>query len=135
MVNYFSRNFKRRLPMCLFFNLCARLVFMRTAAIALLAPSLLLLGEDKVTWPQFRGPNSSGIAAADAAPPVEFGPSKRLLWKRPLPVGHSSPAVWGDRGFVTTFDTAAAELELICLAADTGAVLLPRAAAAPPVQE
>ncbi len=86
-------------------------------------------------WPQFRGPNSSGIAAADAAPPVEFGPSKRLLWKRPLPVGHSSPAVWGDRVFVTTFDTAATKLELICLAADTGAILWRRAAAAPQIEE
>src|SRR5437016_8939243 len=34
-------------------------------------------------WPQFRGPNASGIAAADAAPPVEFSTSKRLLWKQP----------------------------------------------------
>src|SRR5258706_9181153 len=86
-------------------------------------------------WPQFRGPNSSGIAAADAAPPVEFGPSKRLLWKRPLPVAHSSPAVWGDRGFVTTLRTAATKLELICLAAATGAILWRRAGGAPQIEE
>ena len=29
-------------------------------------------------WPQFRGPNASGVAAPDARPPLEFGPSKQL---------------------------------------------------------
>ena len=58
------------------------------------------------SWPQFRGPNASGLAAADAAPPVEFGPSKRLLWKQSMPLGHSSPVVWGDHVFLTAFDPA-----------------------------
>ena len=38
-------------------------------------------------WPQFRGPNSSGILASDAAIPVEFGPTRRVLWKQALPGG------------------------------------------------
>jgi hypothetical protein len=45
-------------------------------AIALIGPSLLS-GQDN--WPQFRGPNSSGVTASKSAPPVEFGPSKNLL--------------------------------------------------------
>jgi outer membrane protein assembly factor BamB len=99
-------------------------------------PALLLLVlavspfEDAANWPQFRGPNSSGVAAADAAPPVEFGASKRLLWKQALPAGHSSPAVWGDRIFVTAFDAAANKLELLCLARQTGAIQWRRSAAA-----
>jgi outer membrane protein assembly factor BamB len=30
-------------------------------------------------WPQFRGPNSSGIG--DGKPPVEFGPNQNVLGK------------------------------------------------------
>ena len=54
-------------------------------------------------WPRFRGPNGAGIADADR-PPVTFGPSEKLLWKRPVPPGHSSPIVWGDRIFLTAVD-------------------------------
>lgn len=51
-------------------------------------------------WPQFRGPNSSGVAESDK-PPVEFGPGTNLLWKIEVPAGLSSPCVWGDRIFIT----------------------------------
>ncbi len=68
-------------------------------------------------WPQFRGPNGSGVADADAVPPVTFGTAK---WKTALPVGHSSPVVWGDHIFLTTFDK---KLELVCLSAKNGAIL------------
>src|SRR6187401_2481964 len=85
-------------------------VLMRTASvIALFAPSLLLMGQDR--WPQFRGPNSSGIAVSDAAIPVEFGPTRRVLWKQALPGGHSSPVIWGDRIFLTAFDKDSSKLE------------------------
>jgi len=86
-------------------------------------------------WPQFRGPNASGVAATDAAPPVEFGPSKRLLWKQALPAGHSSPAVWGDRLFVTAFHPDSKKLELICIHAKTGAILWRRATPAVEIEE
>ncbi len=51
-------------------------------------------------WPQFHGPNSSGVAESDK-PPVEFGPETNLLWKIEVPAGLSSPCVWGDRIFLT----------------------------------
>src|SRR5262249_38641572 len=54
-------------------------------------------------WPQFRGPNSSGVAENDK-PPVEFGPGTNLLWKIEVPAGLSSPCVWGDRIFLTAAD-------------------------------
>src|SRR6185503_6967521 len=82
-----------------------------------------------------RGPNTSGVAATDAAPPVEFGPSKRLLWKQSMPLGHSSPVVWGDRIFLSAFDLASKKLELICVAGKTGAILWRRTAAAPQIEE
>lgn len=83
-------------------------------------------------WPQFRGPNASGIAAPDAAPPLKFDAAK---WKTPLPVGHSSPSVWGDRIFLTSFEPESKELELICVSAKTGAILWRRAAPPGPIEE
>jgi hypothetical protein len=66
---------------------------------------------------------------------VEFGPSKHLLWKQPLPLGHSSLAVWGDRIFLTAFDPKSRELELICITAKTGAILWRRVAPANQIEE
>ena len=83
-------------------------------------------------WPQFRGPNGSGIAAEDATPPTKFGAAK---WKTPLPVGHSSPSIWGDRLLLTSFDPDAKKLELICVSSKTGAILWRHAAPAPQIEE
>src|SRR5437870_7764163 len=33
----------------------------------------------KVWWPQFRGPNSSGVG--EGRPPVQFGPGQKVRWK------------------------------------------------------
>jgi hypothetical protein len=63
------------------------------------------------SWPQFRGPNSAGVAEAEQ-PPVEFGPTTNLLWKTEVPPGVSSPCVWGDRIFLT----AAEDGKLLTLA-------------------
>ncbi len=82
-------------------------------------------------WPQFRGPNGTGVAA-DAAPPVEF---KSPVWKQSLPAGHSSPAVWGDRIFLNSFDPASKKLELICLSVKDGKILWRHAADAPAIEE
>ncbi len=55
-------------------------------------------------WPQFRGPNASGVA--DGKPlPVSWDGAKgtNVRWKTPIPgVAVSSPIVWGDKLFVTT---------------------------------
>lgn len=54
-------------------------------------------------WPQFRGPNCSGVVESDK-PPVVFGPTTNLLWKTEVPAGWSSPCVWNDRIFLTAFE-------------------------------
>jgi outer membrane protein assembly factor BamB len=54
-------------------------------------------------WPQFRGPNGSGVAD-DQRPPVEFGPTKNLKWKVPAPAGLSSPITAGDKLVITGFE-------------------------------
>jgi outer membrane protein assembly factor BamB len=55
-------------------------------------------------WPQWRGPNASGVADGQA-PPITWDveESSSILWKTPIPgLGHSSPIVWGDRIFLTS---------------------------------
>jgi outer membrane protein assembly factor BamB len=59
--------------------------------------------ETKLAWPQFRGPNGSGVAD-DQKPPVEIGPEKNVKWKIAAPGGLSSPIVAGDKLVLTAFD-------------------------------
>jgi len=54
------------------------------------------------SWPQFRGPNGSGVAE-HAQPPVTLGPTNGPRWCIEVPWSPSSPSVWGDRLFLTTF--------------------------------
>jgi outer membrane protein assembly factor BamB len=74
-------------------------------------------------WPQFRGPNATGIAAASKAPPSEFGPDRNVLWKTAIPPGHSSPVLWGDRIFLTAYDAERQRLLVMGLDRTTGRVL------------
>src|SRR5437763_10049723 len=65
-------------------------------------------------WPQFRGPNCSGLPAVDARLPDQLGPSTNVIWKTALPPGHSSPVVVGDRIYLT----AVRDKKLVTLALD-----------------
>ncbi len=53
-------------------------------------------------WPQFRGPDGSGIADEQGVPlRWNAGEGEGIAWEVPLPgLGVSSPIVWGDRVFV-----------------------------------
>ncbi len=48
----------------------------------------------------FRGVNGSGVAPVGGAP-VHFGPSTNVVWKTPIPFGHSSPVIAGGLIFLT----------------------------------
>ncbi len=69
-------------------------------------------------WPQFRGPEASGVGSG--TPPVEWSgeTGKNILWKTPVPgLGYSSPVIWGDRIYLTSAvpasgDSAAVKLGL-----------------------
>jgi outer membrane protein assembly factor BamB len=53
-------------------------------------------------WPQFRGPQSTGVAD-DAALPETWSATRNVVWKTEIPgSGWSSPVVWGDRIFLTS---------------------------------
>ncbi|MBM3736249.1 MAG: hypothetical protein FJW39_10730 [Acidobacteria bacterium] len=72
-------------------------------------------------WPQFRGPDGSGLCPSCGRLPTEFGPEKNVVWKTALPPGKSSPVLVGDRIFLT----GAQDNELITLAVSrlTGEIL------------
>ncbi|HET9528980.1 MAG TPA: PQQ-binding-like beta-propeller repeat protein [Blastocatellia bacterium] len=74
-------------------------------------------------WMQFRGPNGTGISASKGLP-VEFSPTKNVVWKTPLPPGHSSPVLGRDRIFLTGFESN--RLWTICLDKKTGRLLWQR---------
>ena len=76
-------------------------------------------------WSRFRGPNGSGIAAASRLP-MEFSPTKNVIWKTELPFGHSSPALTRDRIFLTA--ARGDRLVTICLDRRTGRILWEREA-------
>lgn len=86
---------------------------LRAWACALACASTALAASD-ANWPGFRGPGGLGVAADDARPPVSFGPTNGVAWQVPLPPGNSSPAIWGDRIFLTAF----ADRKLLTLALD-----------------
>jgi outer membrane protein assembly factor BamB len=66
--------------------------------ISLLPPLLSAVDQ----WPQFRGPQSTGVAD-DAALPETWSATRNVVWKTEIPgSGWSSPVVWGDRIFLTS---------------------------------
>jgi outer membrane protein assembly factor BamB len=105
-LNSRGTNHRRRLTVCVTaMSRLGNIVF--AAGLTLLIATSIALGpltraaaED---WPQFRGPNGSGVSASTGLP-VEFGPGKNVIWKTALPPGHSSPVLTRDRIFVTAYE-------------------------------
>ncbi len=96
----------------------------RVALPALLAASVLAAAD----WPQFRGPEGTGIAEGSELP-VRFGEDVNLIWKRALPPGHSSPVIAGDRIYLTAYEDG--KLLVLAMERDTGEVLWIREAPRP----
>ncbi len=78
---------------------------MSTALISCALLAVCLWGADikAADWPRFRGPNGSGVADTSGLP-TEFGAGKNLVWKTPLPPGHSSPVLSETRIFLTAWE-------------------------------
>jgi len=83
-------------------------------------------------WNQFRGPQGSGVAASECAPPLTPD-AAHLAWKTPIPPGLSSPVVAGTRIFLTGFENQ----RLVTFALDrvTGAIVWRREAPEVPVEK
>ena len=84
-----------------------------------------LFGADRLAatepqWPQFRGPESQGVAAHGHYP-SHLRAAENLLWKTALPAGQSSPCIWDDRIFLTGL--TAGTLDTLCLDRRSGKIL------------
>ena len=76
-------------------------ILLLVSAVTTLAAAPVPLNSDD-HWPQWRGPNGSGVAAGEKYQ-QEWSPEKNIAWKTPIEGrGHSSPVTWGDHLFITT---------------------------------
>jgi outer membrane protein assembly factor BamB len=78
-------------------------------------------------WPQFRGPNGQGHAAATHLP-IEWNASKNVAWKQVIPGrGWSSPVISQGRIFLTSAvpstDASGMSLRSLALESGTGTIL------------
>ena len=72
-------------------------------AVALVAATwcVMVQAQSSAHWPQWRGPFFNGMARGDA--PSVWSDTNNVKWKTEIPGrGFSTPAIWGDRIFVTT---------------------------------
>src|SRR5436190_24168038 len=92
--------------------------------IPILTTALVLAAD----WPQFRGPNASGVSD-ETNLPVEFGPDRNVVWTTAIPPGNSSPSVAGDKIFLTAVEND--KLFTIALDRATGRILWRREAPRP----
>ena len=95
--------------------------------LVLLPPLLLAPTLPGAEWMRFRGPNATGVAAG----PIVERPSldDNLLWKTPLPTGHSSPVITSDKIYVTAVENE--KLYTLALKRETGEFLWRREAPRP----
>ncbi|MBC8355153.1 MAG: PQQ-binding-like beta-propeller repeat protein [Planctomycetes bacterium] len=71
--------------------------FLLLVGVGLIFPQLLLADD----WPQFRGPNCTGISATTKPLPVTFSETKNLLWSADVGDGVGCPVVAAGRTFVS----------------------------------
>jgi outer membrane protein assembly factor BamB len=82
--------------------------------------SLLFLSQD---WPEFRGPTGQGNSDERGLPLV-WSETKNVRWKVAIPGrGWSSPAIHGDRIWLTTATEEGKSLRAISVDRNTGAIL------------
>src|ERR1051326_5180009 len=71
-------------------------------------------------WPQFRGPDGQGHSA-ERGLPLTWSERENVRWKVAIPgLGWSSPAILGDRIWLTTASEQGRSLQAICLDRETG---------------
>ena len=73
-------------------------------ASALFLTALSSISALAANWPQYRGPNASGLDTSVALPTQwNATTGENIRWQTPIPgLAHSSPIVWNDLVFVTS---------------------------------
>ena len=85
----------------------------------LVLASIPILAED---WPEFRGPTGQGISD-ERGLPLTWSETRNVKWKIAIPgKGWSSPAILGDRIWLTTATDDGKSLRAICVDRNTGAI-------------
>jgi outer membrane protein assembly factor BamB len=75
-------------------------------------------------WPEFRGPTGQGHSN-ERNLPVTWSETQHVKWKTPLPgKGWSSPAIRGDRIWLTSATEEGRSLRALCIERNSGAVVL-----------
>lgn len=74
------------------------------AALATALCSGLAAAQHDQNWPQFRGPQASGVAEGyPTATEWNVDEGENIAWRTEIPgLAHSSPVIWGDKIFLTT---------------------------------
>jgi outer membrane protein assembly factor BamB len=86
----------------------------------LLFLSIIIFAED---WPEFRGPGGQGHSD-ERGLPVTWSETRNVRWKIAIPgKGWSSPAIQGDRIWLTTATEEGKSLRAISVDRNTGAIL------------
>ena len=89
-----------------------------------LLPLFLALPLSVQDWPEFRGPTGQGHSE-ERGLPLAWSETRNVRWKVAIPgKGWSSPAIQGDRIWLTTATEAGKSLRAFCVDRNTGAVLL-----------
>lgn len=93
---------------------------MKTLLVLLLL-SLPVLAQD---WPEFRGPSGQGHST-ERGLPLSWSETKNVKWKTAIPgKGWSSPAIQGDKIWLTTATDDGKSLRAVSVDLKTGAVVL-----------
>ena len=92
-----------------------RWVGMAVAVVLLVAAGDAVRAEN---WPQWRGPKNNGISN-ETNTPTKWSKTENVAWRlaMPGPAG-ATPAVWGERIFLTSVDNKSGDLLLLCVGTD-----------------
>jgi outer membrane protein assembly factor BamB len=85
-------------------------------------------------WPGWRGPRGDGTSH-ETDVTVRWSEKENILWKVPVHgIGHSSPAVWDERIFLTSCDLKTKERLLMCFNRGSGKMLWKRTVLTAPLE-
>jgi outer membrane protein assembly factor BamB len=78
------------------------LVRLTVRAVLVVSAMSLSLSLSADNWPQWRGPEGTGVSR-ERDLPINWNSQRGILWKAELPEwGDSTPAIWGDAIFITS---------------------------------
>jgi outer membrane protein assembly factor BamB len=96
---------------------------MKTRLLLLCVLGILSRSGNAENWPHWRGPSFNGITTEKNLPET-FSKTNGVKWVADLPgPSAATPAVWGERVFVSSTDEPSKTLRAICLDRKTGKVL------------